>query len=280
MKTFDNEWALQAFEDHPSFFTKRMFGGLAVYLFGRQMMVLVEPTKTGRWKWHGVLICTEHEHHPAIVEEFPQLAPHDILKKWLYIDSRHADFEPTMERVAKPSPRTTRDSGSILTRGRKESGHGGAVRNRNTATRSRMRSLRVTFLSWCVALVLAGLGALHFYWALGGRWAIAVSVQTRGVRCFSRGSSRPSWSPRYCSGLPFWCCRAQLPRLLAPEKLTSWGRWVVAVAFLARAMGEFRYVGFFKRVRGTQFADLDTRVYSPLCLALGLATAAVALGGG
>ena len=38
MRTFDNEWIFQVFEDHASFFTKRMFGGLAVYLFGRQMM--------------------------------------------------------------------------------------------------------------------------------------------------------------------------------------------------------------------------------------------------
>ena len=101
MKTFDNEWIFEVFEDHPSFFTKRMFGGLAVYLFGRMMMVLVEPTRTGRWKWHGVLICTEHAHHPGIIKEFPQLTPHDILKKWLYIDSCHEDFEPTMERVAR-----------------------------------------------------------------------------------------------------------------------------------------------------------------------------------
>ena len=100
MKTFDNEWICQVFEDHPSFFAKRMFGGLAIYLFGRQMMLLVEPTKTGRWNWHGVLICTEYVHQPAIVEEFPHLAPHDILKKWLYIDSVHDDFEGTMERVA------------------------------------------------------------------------------------------------------------------------------------------------------------------------------------
>src|SRR5665213_1349141 len=35
-----------------------MFGGLAVYLFERQMLLLVEPTKSGRWDWHGVSICT------------------------------------------------------------------------------------------------------------------------------------------------------------------------------------------------------------------------------
>lgn len=101
MKTFDNEWICRAFENHTSFFTKRMFGGLAVYLFGRQMMVLVEPTKTGRWQWHGVLICTGLEHHATIIDEFPHLAPHDVLKKWLYIDSGHEDFESTLERVAE-----------------------------------------------------------------------------------------------------------------------------------------------------------------------------------
>jgi hypothetical protein len=111
MKEFDNEWICQVLEDHPSFFTKRMFGGLAVYLFGRQMMVLVEPTKTGRWKWHGVLVCTEHVYQPAIIKEFPQLAPHDILKKWLYIDSRHEEFESTMEGVAAAIARDDRRFG-------------------------------------------------------------------------------------------------------------------------------------------------------------------------
>jgi hypothetical protein len=109
MKTFDNEWIVRPFEADPSFFTKRMFGGLAVYLFGRQMLVLVEPTKTGRWQWHGVLVCTEREHHASIVAAFPSLAPHDVLRKWLYLDSHHADFEPTMERlgaaIARNDPR-------------------------------------------------------------------------------------------------------------------------------------------------------------------------------
>ncbi len=105
MRTFENEWIFEVFEDHPSFLTKRMFGGLAAYLFGRMMMVLVEPTRTGRWKWHGVLICTEHAQQLAIIEEFPGLASHDVLKKWLYIDSRHEEFEPTMQRVAKAMTR-------------------------------------------------------------------------------------------------------------------------------------------------------------------------------
>lgn len=101
MKSFVNEWVLDAFRDDRTFFTKRMFGGLAAYLCERQMLVLVEPTNSGRWKWHGVLVCTEHEHHASIRSEFPALKPHAVLRKWLFIDSTHDDFESTMEGVTK-----------------------------------------------------------------------------------------------------------------------------------------------------------------------------------
>lgn len=101
IRAFDNEWILEAFEARPTFFTRRMFGGLAAYLHERQMLVLVEPTKTGRWKWHGVLICTDHQHQESIRADFPALTPHQVLRKWLYIASTHDDFEPTMERVAR-----------------------------------------------------------------------------------------------------------------------------------------------------------------------------------
>src|SRR5262245_35060879 len=101
MKTFDNEWILEAFAGHAAFFTKRMFGGLAAYVHERLMLVLVEPTKTGRWKWHGVLVVTDHEHHASIRGDCPALAPHGFLRKWLYIDSAHEDFESTMAAVAQ-----------------------------------------------------------------------------------------------------------------------------------------------------------------------------------
>ena len=101
LKTFDNEWILEAFAGHRTFFTKRMFGGLGAYLFERQMLLLVEPTKSGRWNWHGVLICTDYEHHASIQAEFPALMPHEILRKWMFIDSSHENFESTMEEVAK-----------------------------------------------------------------------------------------------------------------------------------------------------------------------------------
>jgi hypothetical protein len=117
MKPFDHEWIFDAFAGRPTFFTKRMFGGLAAYLHERQMLVLVEPTKTGRWKWHGVLVCTAVEHHAAIRTEFPALAPHAVLRKWLYIASADEAFEAPMEGVAKRMARNDRRFGIVPLRG-------------------------------------------------------------------------------------------------------------------------------------------------------------------
>jgi hypothetical protein len=61
-----------------------------------------------------------------------------------------------------------------------------------------------------------------------------------------------------------------------PGWLLRWLSYGLALGLLARAVGEFRYVGFFKRVVGSRFATLDTFVYSPLCLALAMGVALVA----
>lgn len=63
-------------------------------------------------------------------------------------------------------------------------------------------------------------------------------------------------------------------------KVLSGLSFALALGLAARAVGEFRYVGFFKRVRGTRFATLDTLVYSPLCLLLAAGVASVAVRSG
>ena len=50
----------------------------------------------------------------------------------------------------------------------------------------------------------------------------------------------------------------------------------LALVLLLRAVGDFRYVGFFKSVGGTRFATMDTWCYSPVCLALSIGVAYVA----
>jgi hypothetical protein len=61
-----------------------------------------------------------------------------------------------------------------------------------------------------------------------------------------------------------------------PTVVLVWLSYALAAGLLARAAGEFKYVGFFKRVRGSRFATLDSVVYSPLCLLLAVSVALVA----
>lgn len=55
-----------------------------------------------------------------------------------------------------------------------------------------------------------------------------------------------------------------------PTWIQDYGLYVVASIFLIRAIGDFNYVGFFKKVKATEFAINDTKYFSPLCLFLGV----------
>jgi uncharacterized protein DUF3995 len=62
-----------------------------------------------------------------------------------------------------------------------------------------------------------------------------------------------------------------------PIGVLVWLSYGLALGLLARAVGEFKYVGFFKSVRGSRFARMDTLLYSPLCLLLSAGVVAVAV---
>jgi len=40
--------------------------------------------------------------------------------------------------------------------------------------------------------------------------------------------------------------------------------------FLLRAIGDFNYVGFFKKIKDTNFGKMDSKYYSPLCLVIAI----------
>jgi Protein of unknown function (DUF3995) len=67
-----------------------------------------------------------------------------------------------------------------------------------------------------------------------------------------------------------------LPKFL-PTWITSLAIWTIAIVFLLRSLGDFRYAGFSKRIYGTTFATFDTWFYSPLTLLLGLSCLIMAL---
>ena len=47
----------------------------------------------------------------------------------------------------------------------------------------------------------------------------------------------------------------------------------VSLAFAGRAVGDFRVLGLFKKVRGTRFARADDRIFVPICVGIAAAAA-------
>ncbi len=71
-----------------------MFGLSAFYRAGELVLVL---TGEGDEPWNGVMVATDRTRHAALVAEWPVLAPHVVLGKWLYLSCEHADFERVAE---------------------------------------------------------------------------------------------------------------------------------------------------------------------------------------
>jgi hypothetical protein len=141
------------------------------------------------------------------------------------------------------------------------------VRDINTDT------LTMIGLAIVTTLVLASLSLLHVYWALGGRWGMASVIPTQsGRRAFTPSPGMTvlvAVALAVAAALTFGATGAL--RTIAPSWFVRAGLGVLAGVFLLRAVGDFRVIGFSKRVRDTAFARMDTTVFAPLCAGLAVA---------
>ena len=136
-----------------------------------------------------------------------------------------------------------------------------------------------TPIAYLNTLIMLSLGLLHFYWAASGQWGLAKAVptdasgrrvlQTSRLSCIVVGSGLLGFALYYFS-------LTGRVAIQWPFGLRQWGTWALAAIFTLRAIGDFRYVGFFKKLKNTDFAKSDTNFYAPLCLYLGLSSAWIA----
>jgi len=119
------------------------------------------------------------------------------------------------------------------------------------------------------------LAAIHVYWAFGGKGGSAAAIPTRL-------NNKPVINPGvvdclvvafglFCFGA-FVLMRSGIIFFSLPQWLFNYGLWAISAIFLLRAIGEFRYVGCFKKIKNTQFGRMDTKYYSPLCLLIAVLT--------
>ena len=82
-------WLWEPLEPEPTFVLRPMFGAKAAYLDGKLALCFC----AGDEPWRGLLICTDRPHHASLVTEFPELRPHPVLPKWLYLPESADSFE-------------------------------------------------------------------------------------------------------------------------------------------------------------------------------------------
>ena len=132
------------------------------------------------------------------------------------------------------------------------------------------------------AALLFALGLVHVYWAAGGKWGTDVTIPKQdGTPLFQP----PRAGTLLVAILLFSAGLVVLGRLgLWGAALPCWlfvaGNWTLVAVFLGRVVGDVKWFGVFKRMRGTAFAWWDTWLFVPLCFLLAVGWLVVALSEG
>tara|TARA_R110001592_G_C13122922_1_gene745935 strand:- start:693 stop:1124 length:432 start_codon:yes stop_codon:yes gene_type:complete len=136
----------------------------------------------------------------------------------------------------------------------------------------------LSILSLLLSITLIVLGLIHFNWVLGGKWGFDAALPTNeaGKRVLN-----PKKFDSLIVGFglsafgAFYLIQGVFTEIKIPNWLTTYGGWIIPAIFLLRAVGDFVYVGFFKKIKSTPFAKMDTKLFSPLCLFMALAGFAI-----
>jgi hypothetical protein len=138
--------------------------------------------------------------------------------------------------------------------------------------------MNIKILALIELLIFVILASWHFYWAFGGTIAKKIAIpEMNDTLAFAPSALLTALVGMVL--LLFGILIAAMAGLIAVSLSTtvlSYLCFALAFALFARAIGEFRLVGFFKRIRHTDFARYDTYIYSPVCLFLSLLTFIIA----
>lgn len=111
------------------------------------------------------------------------------------------------------------------------------------------------------------IACLHVYWALGGRvWSDRViPTDETGAMLFVPGKIATFAVAAVLCILSY--------ALISSGTVAKSISALFTFVFFVRFMGDFNYVGIFKKQKNTLFARMDTLLYSPLCLLLAICCA-------
>jgi len=130
-----------------------------------------------------------------------------------------------------------------------------------------------TVLSILLFITFFVLACIHFNWVFGGKWGFEKALPTKenGERILNpkKLDSAIVGFGLILFGLVY-LLKSGLINFQIPNWILLYGSWIISAIFILRAIGDFKYVGFFKKIKNTEFAKADSRIFSPLCLTIGL----------
>jgi hypothetical protein len=135
-----------------------------------------------------------------------------------------------------------------------------------------------TLIAITLILIFLFLSGIHIYWGFGGQWGNDAVIPTKdnNVKVMVPGIIATFIVALGLLGFGavvfINIVESDLKIPFRLDIFRKYGLWVIASIFILRAIGEFNYVGFFKKYKKTKFGQNDTKYYSPLCLIIGILT--------
>jgi hypothetical protein len=117
------------------------------------------------------------------------------------------------------------------------------------------------------------LSGIHFNWVFGGTFGFSKSIPIKenGEKLFEPKKFDSAFMGLVLAIFAlFYVFVSGLVEVKIWEKAIEIIGWIIPGIFLLRAMGDFKYMGFFKKIKGTEFSEADTKVISPLCMVIGV----------
>lgn len=92
-----------------SFYLKRFFRGLSIYVHGKAVAYLSNRPgdKSFRGKsyrseiWNGCLIPTDRQYHPELLKLIKGTVVHPVIQKWLYLPHKSEHFEESILQIVE-----------------------------------------------------------------------------------------------------------------------------------------------------------------------------------
>ena len=128
------------------------------------------------------------------------------------------------------------------------------------------------------SIVIFLISLIHFYWSVGGKKGLKAAIPVYQGRPVFLASPVGVFAVAFflLIGALVLLGKIGLFRDPNPREIYEWGPWILAALFTVRSIGDFRFVGLFRKVKDTYFSYWDTWLNTPLCIFLAIACGIVA----